>query len=292
MNWARSKTSDWKPSWFLALMYEFANRPAAALAMLDSIGEPSFGPLYAVRASLTQDSATKETYLKKAVTLDPQEWRYRNLLAEYYLQCGRSSDALQVVKKFHKQHPANYMTGIVYIRALMRNQQYSQAETELDKIVVLPYENASYAHNLYRETKLMLANELMAKRQFKKALTKIDETSVWPLSLGAGKPYPDQIDDRFEHWMKWQCHTAIGDSSKAMLDLQALRKTSTRRMDFAGLLLANILKQNGDTQKAAQAFDNWAENIQDPVLKQQASEFFANNRGFNSLLQTITGRMD
>ncbi len=292
MNWARSKNKDWKPAWFLALIYQFRNRDAAARAMLDSISDPPFAPFYAVRASLVKDSATRETFLKKAVTLQPQEWRYRNLLAEFYLQCGRSSEALDVVSKFYKQHPANYMTGIVYIRALMRNEKYSEAEKALGKIVVLPYENASYAHNLYRETKLMLANQLITKKQFKKALTKIEETGIWPLSLGAGKPYPDQVDDRFEHWMKWQCNSAIGDTTNANINLQALRRPSNRRMDFGGLLVANILKQTGETKSAANKFDEWIEDIKEPVLKKNATDFYRDNKGFEILLQTITGRMD
>ncbi|HTF30928.1 MAG TPA: hypothetical protein VK625_18865, partial [Flavitalea sp.] len=71
-----------------------------------------------------------------------------------------------------------------------------------------------------------------------------------------------------------------------------LRSPSSRRMDFAGLLVANILKQKGETKSAANNFDEWIENIKDPVLKKNASDFYSDNKGFQNLLQSITGRMD
>ncbi|HTE07489.1 MAG TPA: hypothetical protein VK628_01925, partial [Flavitalea sp.] len=67
---------------------------------------------------------------------------------------------------------------------------------------------------------------------------------------------------------------------------------SNRRMDFGRLLVANILKQKGETNPAANNFNEWIENIKDPVLKKNASDFYRDNKGFENLLQSITRRMD
>jgi Tfp pilus assembly protein PilF len=136
--------------------------------------------------------------LNKAVNLDKDEWRYRKYLATFYLKNQENEKALQAVESYYKSHPDNYIIGMLYTRALLSNDQYETAEKVLSKINILPFEGATNGHNLYRETKLMLALNALKNGQYKTALKKVGEAKEWPMNLGEGKPFPANINTGLE----------------------------------------------------------------------------------------------
>ena len=74
---------------------------------------------------------------------------------------------------------------------------------------------------LYHEAKLMQALEKIKNKKYTEALSFINDAKSWPENLGAGKPYPESIDERLEDWMSYVCYNKQGKTSSAQ---KALKK--------------------------------------------------------------------
>lgn len=204
MEWAAKNANDWKPNYYLALIYEAAKDRTKAQQVINRINaEPDFAPYDVVRARLS-DSTDKQSqlnYLRKAVKIAPNDWRYVKYLTEFLIDQKQDVQALKSIEPFYEAHKDNYITGMLYARCLMLNNRYSAAEKVLDQLLVLPYEGAKDGHKLYEQTKLMRAIELMKAGQLENAMKKVDEARLWPENLGVGAPYPDMVDNSLENDM-------------------------------------------------------------------------------------------
>jgi hypothetical protein len=119
-----------------------------------------------------------------------------------------------------------------YIRALLLNKQYASANAALQKINILPNEGATDGRQLYHEIELMLALQEMQKKNYKKALSYVNAAKQWPESLGVGKPYDNDIDERLDDWLAYQNYLKLNDQQAAQ---QSLNKI---------ILYTNSLKEN------------------------------------------------
>ncbi|MDO3629039.1 DUF5107 domain-containing protein [Mucilaginibacter sp. BT774] len=204
MQWAAKNTNDWKPDYYLALIYETTKDRSKAQQVINRITvAPDFAPYYVVRARLC-DSSDKQSqlhYLTKAAKIAPDDLRYIKYLTEFLIAQTQNAPALKTIEPFYNAHKDNYIAGMLYARCLMLNNRYSAAEKTLDQLQVLPYEGAKDGHKLYEQTKLMLAIELMKAGQLQKAIKKVDEARLWPENLGVGSPYPDMVDSSLENDM-------------------------------------------------------------------------------------------
>lgn len=215
LNWAMQQSNSWKPKYYLALLYKDRNRIAESKKLFTQCGnQPDFAPFYAARAAM-QMGASDLNDLKRAVSLDPQGWRYTKLLGEYYISQGRYQNALTTVEPFYKQHQENYIIGMLYAKTLLLNKRYDECAKLLSGINILPFEGATIGRDLYREAKLMLAIGKLEKADYTGALSFINDAKQWPLNLGVGKPYPENIDERLENWMSYLCHTKQGKANEA-----------------------------------------------------------------------------
>lgn len=202
MQWASQQTDNWKPQYYLALLDTYFGRKKEAEQILEKIApESSFAPLYVTLARIRNSSDTTNILndYEKAVSLNKADWRYGKYLTEYLLEQKKYHEALLSIQPYFKKSPENYIAGMLYVRCLMRNDQYPDAEKILDNIHVLPYEGATDGHLLYKQVKLMLALQLLQRKQYQAALKKVSESREWPESLGEGKPYPDMIHDTLQN---------------------------------------------------------------------------------------------
>lgn len=216
--WAIQHTNDWKPRYYLALIESYRNNKDTAAKLLQNItGNIDFAPFYITRAEFYDSSETdkKQNDLQKALSLDPNEWRYTKDLAEYFLENKENQKALQILEPYFKTHPQNYIVGMLYTQSLMLNNRYPEAEKILSTIHILPYEGATSGRKLYRQTKLMLALEALKKNKYETALQKINEADEWPYNLGVGKPYDDQIDTQLEDSLRGLVETARKNKNRA-----------------------------------------------------------------------------
>ncbi len=222
--WAAKQNDNWKPKYYLGLLYKSRNRTDESRKLFLACGNATqFAPFYAARAALfsgvTDDQSL--TDLKKANELDKDEWRYYKLLGEFYIDHGQYPKALELAEPFYKKHPSNYIIGMLYARALLLNKRYKDCSALLSGIDILPFEGATIGRELYHEAELMQAIDEMKKGNYKKALSFISDAKKWPENLGVGKPYQENIDERLEDWMTYFCYNKMG---KQQLASQPLNK--------------------------------------------------------------------
>lgn len=201
MQWAMETTQQWQPRYYLALIYLFRNDSAKGRALLEDIpATVTFAPLYSLKARLYNATEKDQQLanLTRAATLNPKEWRYGKMLTEHLVAEKSYQAALKTITPYQQSAPQHYITGMLYIRCLILNNQYTAAEKALRDIHILPYEGATDGRQLYRKVKLMLAMEALQQQRYKVALEKVAEARRWPLNLGAGEPYAANKHEQLE----------------------------------------------------------------------------------------------
>jgi predicted Zn-dependent protease len=216
------KQDNWLLKYHLALIYHDRNRIDEAKQLLLSCGNVlSFASFYATRAAVFNDSSAQFILsdLKKAFQLD-NSWRYRKLLAEFYINHQQADSALQVMQPYIKQHPDDYVMGMLYARILLVNKQYAAADKLLTNLTIIPFEGATLSHELYREAKLMESVDALKNKKYNQSLKFIQQAKQWPENLGVGKPYDADIDVRLEDWLAYLNYKALKSvKANEMLDL-------------------------------------------------------------------------
>jgi tetratricopeptide (TPR) repeat protein len=268
------QSKDWRLKYYLGLIYQSRRNMEKAKALFTDCGnEPIESSFYAARAALIPGSA--EADLLKAIAMDKEQWRFYKLLGDYYLNQGQYDKALPLVESFYKQHPVNYIIGMLYAKTLLLNKKYKECDALLSKLNIIPFEGATDGRQLYREAKLMQAVEAMQKMDCKKALQLISEAKLWPESLGEGKPYDADIDERLENWMAHLCYEKIKKPKNADASLQRIsdfnsQTDNTLSTTFAAnhLITAWALEKKGQAAKAKAFLDERVRlNPSDKILE-------------------------
>ena len=275
LEWAIKEQPHWIPRYLLALLYRSRNRNNEAYNLMSSVREEvDFAPFHAFFAQLETDLATKEGYLKKAVSLAPAEWRYISDLTRYYLANNEHIKALETITPFYKKYSNSYLMGFLYIRALIKNRHYESAEKILSDLVVLPAEGNSDGHRLYRQTKLMLAAEALLEDDIPKAQRKIEEARHYPRNLGVGKPNDEDIDFRLEDWLDALIAQKIKkpDEQDEYLKKVAFSKKSDNSMHY--LLEVLAFYRLGEKQHANDMMRKWSSVQNDPRVKDWGNTFY------------------
>ncbi|NNV55957.1 DUF5107 domain-containing protein [Limnovirga soli] len=216
-----STNPQWLLKYHLALAWWSRNNTNRAKELFTACNnEPQFAPFYATKAKLFTDDALAN--LEKAESLSPDEWRYKKAIAEYAIEHNDYARALTISDAFYKKHPDNFIIGMLYARSLLLNKQYAACDALLTKIDIIPFEGATDGRGLYHEAKLMQAVDAMKKKQYKTALNFIKAAKIWPVNLGVGKPYQQDIDERLEDWLTYLCYTKQNNAALAQQALQKL----------------------------------------------------------------------
>jgi tetratricopeptide (TPR) repeat protein len=223
LNWAMQQSNSWKPKYYLALLYKDRNRIAESKSLFARCGnEPDFAPFYAARAAMLMGTSDLAD-LQRAIKLDAGEWRYYKLLGEYDVSHDQYQNALNTVEPFYRSHPENYIIGMLYAKTLLLNKHYEECAKLLSRINILPFEGATIGRDLYHEAKLMLAIEKLKVANYTAALAFINDAKQWPLNLGVGKPYQENIDERAEDWVTYLCYAKQGKDKEAREYLKKIK---------------------------------------------------------------------
>ncbi|PWA11628.1 DUF5107 domain-containing protein [Flavobacterium laiguense] len=263
-----STNDQWLLKYHLALIEWNRNNLAKAKELFQQCGtKPADPAFYAARAALMKDNPELALIdLQQAIKLDKQGWRYSKLLAEHFIVQKQYDKALAVVEPFYKGHKDNYIMGMLYAKTLLLTKKYADADTFLTQLQILPFEGATAGRQLYHEAKLMQAVTEMKNKQYKKALQFIAEAKLWPTNLGVGKPYEEDIDERLENWLDYQCYTSLGNNENAKQSLQKIitfnPKIDNTVMNF---LPANQLVSAWAIEKTSSAkkAEEWLQNQAD-----------------------------
>jgi tetratricopeptide (TPR) repeat protein len=257
---ATRATAHWKPRYYLALTLWSLGRTTEAESLLSGLGDaPDFAPFYAARAALPGRSASDARRdLERAAALDEAEWRYGKLLVDRALSSGDTSYALGVARRSHARFPRNEILGLTFTKALVAAGHYSEADSALGRLDVLPQEGASEAHALYREAKLMMAVDTMAARRWEAAATLVAAAREWPERLGEGKPYEADVDERLEDWLSASILERSGRWGEAVRMWKRLVADTRHTGTASDVLRLWSLERLGRGEEAAAALREWS----------------------------------
>jgi tetratricopeptide (TPR) repeat protein len=203
--WALAHRNTWQTAYYLALVEWSRGDVDAARALLADVGDaPAFAPLFAARAQLMADVAPDRSFAdwRRAMALDPGEWRYGRAVIERLLLDGDTVTAAATAADYAWRFPGNPAIGTLNGRALLAAGRSQEAADWMDQLEVLPAEGSAEARSLYREAHLMVAVDRLGRGDPRGALTHVGKARDWPERLGAGKPYPADVDERLEDWLE------------------------------------------------------------------------------------------
>jgi Tfp pilus assembly protein PilF len=273
--WAAQQRPAWQPNYFLALIrWHLGELPQARQLLADCGDKPRFAPFYAARAQLAEDPAPD---LQRAAQLDPAQWRYGAMLARNHLKHGDPAAALAVAADYARRFPANDTLALLHAKSLLLTGQHQAAADLLSSVHVLPAEGTTEARALFHEAFLLLAVERLQAGAFDDTLRLVGTARQWPKNLGAGKPYPADLDERLEDWFTAQCQFArkAPDAARQSLDKILAGPARVKGQPIGDLIRALALKQSGRTAEAEQLLKDW--QAQDPAsdLAKWGAELFA-----------------
>jgi predicted Zn-dependent protease len=219
--------------------------------------EPRFGPFYAARAQVCEDNVAGD--LQKAARLDPGQWRYGAMLARHCLKQGDSASALAAAADYARRFPANDILALLHAKALLSNTRYQAAADLLSSLNLLPCEGSTEARSLFREAHLMLAVARLKSGAFAEARPLIQKAREWPEHLGAGKPYPEDVDERLEDWLAYQCELKSNAPSqpRQILDRLLAWRSPSHARDVGEVIRALALRESGQSSEAQQLLEDW-----------------------------------
>jgi len=256
MAWAASKSASWRPRYYQALVQWGAGNVAEARRLFEACGEaPEYAPFYAARSLVFEDTSRERSMadLERAARLDPAQWRYGRMLADRQLRQGAVAKALETARAYAAQFPDNYILGMLYAKALLANGRYADGAAKLAGLNVIPYEGSIEGRRLYREAHLMLAVEALKKGDTRGAQREVDAARLWPETLGAGKPYPADVDERLEDFL-----AAQGRGAQSAELLRKVTAFEGRERGGSTLVHALALKQTGSEAEGRKLLAEWS----------------------------------
>jgi hypothetical protein len=291
--WATQQRPAWQPHYFLALIrWHLGDLVSARLELAAAGEDPLFAPFYAARAQLAKGDAAQD--LQRAAQLDPGQWRYGAMLARQHLKRGDPAAALTVATDHARRFPANDALALLRAKALLLTGQHQAAAELLASLHVLPSEGTTEARALFHEAHLLLAVDRLQAGAYGEALRLVDTARQWPERLGAGKPYPADIDERLEDWVTCQCQLgrkAPAEARQALARILAI-PAHTKGQGTGDLIRALALKQSGRAAEAEQLLKDW--QAQDPgseLAKWGAETFAGRPAPLPASLQTLDCRV-
>jgi len=213
---AAERPNDWKPKYYLGLIYWGMQRDDDALKMWSECGEqPDYAPAYISRAILEQVASPQQAKadFERAYSTDKKDWRTSYHLADYYLQAGMNDKALKVAIAASRQFPKEDAVRILLARTYLHGGRYADCYGVLAKASILPYEGQNDVHQLWVESLVTQALADMKKGGYQEAVGHLEASREFPERLGTGKP--DDPDYRIQDYLESFCYEKLKMTSKA-----------------------------------------------------------------------------
>jgi Domain of unknown function (DUF5107) len=288
LEWALQQQPHWKTRYYLGLLHLCrADTTTALKYWSDCADEPDFAPFYLARAAVLEpsDPAAAEKDLRRALALDPQQWRADLALSKFLRRQKQFAASLVVAEAAFKKHRGHYIPGLEYAQALLYNGGYKTCIALLDTLHVLPYEGAQDARLMFRTACLMAAletSDLFAAEDL------AEKAQSWPENLGSGKPYLADIDQRVEYYVAAQIQGRQGKEREANelyeLAAQPAPDRALNSGEYASVL---ALRHLGRLDEARMRMQNWVDTRPDDPVARWSAATFAFPRANDLPLQAI-----
>jgi tetratricopeptide (TPR) repeat protein len=265
LEWAWEQRHSWKTVYYSALIQWNNNNLMKAKELFEKCGnEPDYAPFYISRGILFSDDKTKQDDVqkdfKRAILIDPKEWRTWNSLSSFYEKNGSFSEQFDNAKKANQIFSSNPVIGIDYAKALINSGNFRECIKVLDRVNILPQEGAREGHDIYELANLSMAVELLEREKYREALKYVNNSKNWPENLGAGKPYEPDI--RFQDYISAYCYTQLRDQKQADNYSDQIINYSLEHWGPAGepanIYIANqVFNDHGKHHEAILTMENW-----------------------------------
>ncbi len=213
---AAERPDDWKPAYYLGLVYWGLVRNADAQQMFDRLGEhPDYAPAYVTRAFLERDkdAAKAQADYERAFSLDRKDWRNWYHLATFDLEKGSHDQALKLATEAYRQFPGEDAIKVLAARAYLNNGRYEDCNSVLANATILPFEGQSDVHGLFVQCLASQAMAEMKKGQYQQAIEHLEASRAYPERLGTGAP--GNPDYRIQDYLLMFCYRESGAPAKA-----------------------------------------------------------------------------
>lgn len=246
--WAATQRDHWKIKYYLAQNYLAVGLTDKGQALLEELGDlPDSDVFYRFRAAMLKDSAIndRQADYKKALALNPSDWKIWEENILFQLQNGNFEEALHLSKKGYKTFFGNYNIALAHAKALLNSGNYLDVISVLKTIQVLPYEHASESRNIYERAHIGVAISELKKNKYTKALKTLELCKEWPENIGVGKPYDP--DERPQDYLMALIYEKMGNSEKSRSAYEAIvsntekNKNANSLNHLFGLLAAKKL---------------------------------------------------
>ena len=249
LEWAQSKSDNWKLKYYTGLVYLNAGALEKAKELWNGCSDkPDFYPFYIGRSRLSEpESDQAQADIEKALSLARNDWRTGMIASKFYMVKGDNLKAEELAKTFYSKNPQNYYLGLQYAKMLELNKKYLACINLLQKIQVLPNEGATDGRIVWKNANIGNALDLIKIRKYSKALESITRSKHWLPNLGVGKPY--DVDERMEDFIAMSCYQILKDRKRfdefrdKISGGKAVQNLSSGTNDF---LTAWLLKDHGN----------------------------------------------
>ncbi|MFN8255042.1 MAG: DUF5107 domain-containing protein [Bacteroidales bacterium] len=216
MEWAALKNKHWKFRYYLTLNLLAIDRTEEVKNFLKNCKEePDFATFYTTRALLNKSKDKKLVLsdFEKARQIDPNDWRNWSKLIDAYESISDFKSALSISSEASAKFPQNYNLALQHARTLLNNGLYSDALKVLEKVQILPFEGSTQGKVIYEQAYLFLSIDLIVKKKYMEALTKLEKSKRWPENLGVGMPF--NPDNRIQDYLEAICFEKLGNKLQA-----------------------------------------------------------------------------
>lgn len=283
LDWAEKQSPHWKNRYYLALLSSSIGRTDLAETYFRSCGDsPDYAAFYISRGNLLKDGspADAERDFKKAIDVDPNQWRSYRVLASFYQQKGEYAQALGTLAPAARRFKSSYVVLFDYAQALLLNRRFDESLSILDTLKILPFEGAGYGRRTYREASVLAAIDRMNKSHYAQALPLLAKAKEWPERLGVGKPVI--VDNRLEEFLEATCFSMLkkGKEEKKLLQsVVSFGKQNPSIINSNTLISALALRSLGKSAEASQLLSRWKQESPGNLVVRWASSVFAGDKG-------------
>ncbi len=255
LKWAVVQNNHWKLNYYLVQNYLAVGLEQQGKELLNSLGQqPDSDIFYRFRAEFMEENPYPQRLndLKKALSLNPSNWKVWEEHIQFYLQHKKYEDAYALSKKAYRKFPGNYSIGLSYAKALVNTGRHSEVLKVLGKIQILPYEHATESRSIYERAHMAVALEQYKKNRFAKAKEVLEKSKEWPENIGVGRPYgPDEREQDFLLALTLEKMGKSQESKSFLENIVSYTKSSEQKNTINhlyGLMAAKKLNDGSYTQ--------------------------------------------